>query len=68
METPFMTHFKVLKRIIWYIKGTIDFGLFYSYSISFELVRYSDVDWAENMDDRKSITSFIFYMGDTTFT
>jgi hypothetical protein len=68
METPFMTHFKVLKRIIWYIKGTIDFGLFYSYSNSFELVRYSDVDWAENMDDRKSITSFIFYMGDTTFT
>jgi hypothetical protein len=37
METSTMTHFKVLKRILWYIKGTIDFDLFYGYSNSFEL-------------------------------
>jgi len=36
-KTPTMTHFKVLKRILWSIKGTIDFDLFYGYSNSFEL-------------------------------
>jgi len=59
-----MTHFKDLKRIISYIKGTIDFDLFYGYFNSFELVGYSDNDWAGDMDDRKNTTSFVFYMGD----
>ena len=68
IETPIMTHFKALKRILRYIKGTIDFGLFYGYSNSFVLVGYSDSDWAGDMDDRKSTIGFIFYMRDITFT
>jgi hypothetical protein len=38
METPPMTHLKALKQIFWYIKGTINFGLFYGYSNNFDLV------------------------------
>jgi hypothetical protein len=68
METSTMTHVKALKWILRYIKGTIDFGLFYSYSTSFDLVGYSDNDWAGDIDDRKSTTSFFFYMEDTVFT
>jgi hypothetical protein len=68
MEIPTMTHFKALKWILRYIKGIIDFSLFYCYSNSFDLVGYSDSNWAGDMDDRKSITGFVFYMGDTTFT
>jgi len=41
-----------LKQIFRYIKGTVDFGLFYRYSNSFDLVGYSDNDWVGNMDDR----------------
>ena len=37
MKTLITTHFKALKRILWYIKGTDDFGLFYGYSNSFEI-------------------------------
>jgi len=44
IETPTMTHFKALKLILRYIKGTVDFGLFYVYSNSFELMGYSDSD------------------------
>jgi hypothetical protein len=53
--------------MLWYIKSTIDFGLFCIYSNSFELVGYSDSDWAGNMDDRKSTICFVFCMRDTTF-
>ena len=68
IKTPAMTHFKALKWILRYIKGIIDFGLFYDYSNSFEHVGYSDSAWVGEMDDRKSTTSFVFYMEDTTFT
>ena len=68
MKTPTMTHFKALKRILEYIKGTVDFGLFYDYSNSFELIGYSDNNWVWDMDDRKSTTDFVFYMRDTTLT
>jgi hypothetical protein len=50
IKTLIITHFKTLKRIRRYIKGTIDFGLFYDYSNSFELVGYSDSDWAVDIE------------------
>jgi hypothetical protein len=62
-----MTHFKALKWILQYIKGTIDFSLFYGYYNSFDLVGYSDSNWASDMNDRKSTASFVFYIGDTAF-
>jgi hypothetical protein len=68
MEAPTMTHLKTAKRILRYVKGTLDFGLLYSPSKEFKLFSYSDSDWAGDMDDRKSTTGFVFYMGDTTFT
>jgi hypothetical protein len=68
INTPTITHFKALKQILQYIKGTVDFDLFYAYSNSFELMGYSDSDSAKNMDDRKSTIDFVFYIGDITFT
>ncbi|KAJ4724624.1 Retrovirus-related Pol polyprotein from transposon TNT 1-94 [Melia azedarach] len=68
METPTTTHFKAAKRILRYLKGTTNFGLFYSCSYHFELVGYSNSDWAGDTDDRESTTGFVFFMGDTAFT
>ncbi|KAG6523782.1 hypothetical protein ZIOFF_013669 [Zingiber officinale] len=68
MEDPTTTHLKIAKRILRYIKGTIDFGLFYSTSNHFKLEGYSDSDWGGDIDDRKSTTGFVFFMGDTAFT
>ncbi|PKU81309.1 Retrovirus-related Pol polyprotein from transposon TNT 1-94 [Dendrobium catenatum] len=68
MEVPTTTHLKAAKRILQYIKGMIDFDLFYSSSNDFNLVGYSDSDWAGDLDERKSTTGFVFYMGDTIFT
>ncbi|KAL5812625.1 hypothetical protein ACOSQ3_027575 [Xanthoceras sorbifolium] len=68
MENPTTTHFKAAKRILRYIKGTIDFGLFYSISNDYKLVGYSDSDWGGDIDDRKSTSGFVFFMGNTAFT
>ncbi|KAM1823768.1 hypothetical protein FF1_025765 [Malus domestica] len=68
MENPTTTHLKTAKRILRYLKGTINFGLFYSSSSNYKLVGYSDSDWAGDSDDRKSTTGFVFFIGDTAFT
>nr|KYP66220.1 Retrovirus-related Pol polyprotein from transposon TNT 1-94 [Cajanus cajan] len=68
MEAPTTTHLKTAKRILRYIKGTTSFGLYYSNSNDYKLVGYSDSDWSGDMDDRKSTSGFVFYMGDTAFT
>ena len=38
MESTTTTHFKTAKRILRYLKGTIDFGLFYSVSNDYSLL------------------------------
>ncbi|XP_028086227.1 uncharacterized protein LOC114287147 [Camellia sinensis] len=68
MEAPTMTHFKAMKRILHYVKGTIDFGLSYSSSNEYKLVGYCDSDWAGNLDNRKNTTGFLFFLGNTAFT
>ncbi|KAH9687903.1 hypothetical protein KPL70_014941 [Citrus sinensis] len=68
MENPKTTHFKVAKRILRYINGTTNFDLLYSFSNDYKLVGYSDSDWGGDVDDRKSTTGFVFFMGDTAFT
>ena len=68
MEEPKSPHLMAAKRILRYIKGTTSHGLLYSSTNNFELAGYSDSDWGGDMDDRKSTTGFVFYLGDTAFT
>ncbi|XP_061352521.1 uncharacterized mitochondrial protein AtMg00810-like [Gastrolobium bilobum] len=68
MEEPVYSHWKVLKRILRYIQETVSLGLFYSNLKVYKLIRYSDSDWCGDLDDRKSTSGYVFFMGDTTFT
>ena len=65
METSSIIHMKAVKRILRYLKGTLDFGLFYSSSKKFKLVGYCDSDFAGDLDDRKSTVDFVFFMDDS---
>lgn len=60
---PKESHLNSVRRIIRYISGTVDLGIFYSRNSNLDLTGYSDVDWAGNADDRKSTTGGCFYMG-----
>ena len=60
MESPTCSHMKAAKRILRYVKGTWDYGMFYSSCQNFNLVGYSDSDWVGDIDDRKSTSGFLF--------
>ena len=60
MVAPMMTHLKTAKRIIRYLKGTLDYELLNSPSKNFKLVGYSDSDWARDTDDRNNTIGFVF--------
>ncbi|WZZ34540.1 hypothetical protein YC2023_017941 [Brassica napus] len=68
MEHPTTTNYKAAKRILCYIKGTINFDLYYSISDDYKLVGYSDSDWGGDIDDRKSTSGFVLFIRETTFT
>nr|GEU29738.1 ribonuclease H-like domain-containing protein [Tanacetum cinerariifolium] len=46
MHDPREPHFSALKRILWYVRGTLDYGLQLFSSSTSSLVAYSDADWA----------------------
>ncbi|XP_039066794.1 probable LRR receptor-like serine/threonine-protein kinase At5g37450 [Hibiscus syriacus] len=55
MQPPLDKHWKVVKRIVSYLKGTLDHGLFFaSKPTGTALVGYSDSDWGTNLDDQRS--------------
>ena len=60
---PKESHMIALKRIIKYVKTTVDFDVWYSKDTNDVLARYSDVDWAVNANDRKSTSGGYFYVG-----
>ncbi|XP_038896505.1 secreted RxLR effector protein 161-like [Benincasa hispida] len=68
MEEPTVTHCKMAKRILRYIKGMIGYGLSYVSSSNFDIVGYCDSDWSSDLDNLKSTTGFVFFIGETTFT
>ncbi|GJY75251.1 putative ribonuclease H-like domain-containing protein, partial [Tanacetum coccineum] len=53
---PKSSHLHDVKRIFRYLKGQPKLGLWYPKDLSFDLVAYTDSDYAEASLDRKSIT------------
>ena len=60
---PKESHLTAVKRIIRYINGTPDYGLWHSKDSNACIAGYSDADWASSMDDRKSTSGGWFYLG-----
>jgi hypothetical protein len=63
MHDPRDSHMQLIKRILRYIKGTSHFGLQLYKSSPFNLVAYSDADWAGCPDTRKSTSGFCVFLG-----
>ena len=57
---PTKEHWTAVKRVLRYLKGTIDYGITYTRDSKDNLVGYCDADWAGDVNDRKSTSGYVF--------
>ena len=60
MQDPSENHFKAIKRVIRYIKGIEELGIWFRKSIKMKMIGFSNRDWASSYDDMKSTSSYVF--------
>lgn len=62
MESPTELHHQAVKKILRYLKSTLNYGLFYKKSERNVLVGFSDNDYAGDLDDCKSTYGYVFLL------
>ncbi|RVW64797.1 Retrovirus-related Pol polyprotein from transposon TNT 1-94 [Vitis vinifera] len=62
MENPTELHLQAAKRVLRYLQGTTEFGIFYRKGGDDELVTYTDSDHAGDLDERKSTSGYVFLL------
>ena len=62
------SHWKEAKRILQYIRGTVQFGIHYSTGATPLLVGFTDSNWASYPDDRKSTAGYVFTLASGPIT
>jgi hypothetical protein len=70
MQEPRELHWRCVKRLLRYIKTTKDYCLIYTKNKTskYELVGYSDADYAGSIDDRKSTSGYVFKLNNCIIT
>ncbi|CAL8153025.1 unnamed protein product [Prunus armeniaca] len=62
MNQPTDLHWHLVKRILRYVQGTLEYGLSFTAG-DMHLSAYSDVDWAGDINTRRSTTGFVIFLG-----
>ncbi|KAL3578414.1 hypothetical protein D5086_019918 [Populus alba] len=62
MANPTEGHLQVAKRILRYLKGTINYGIYYKKNEDKQLIAYTDSDYAGDITDRKSTSGYVFML------
>ena len=66
MANPGMEHWKALKWLLRYLKGTWNHGLVYEKTKQeVHLTGFVDADYASNKDNRRSTTAYMFMLNDS---
>ncbi|RVW14603.1 Retrovirus-related Pol polyprotein from transposon RE1 [Vitis vinifera] len=63
MSSPSNVHMGVAKRVLKYVKGTTNLGIWYLKTGGVKLDGYADSDWAGSVDDMKSTSGYAFTIG-----
>jgi hypothetical protein len=70
MKSPKQDHLSAVKRVLRYVAGTTDFGLLYPRGKcgSMKILGYRDSDMAGDIDDCKSTSGAVFFLGSSPAT
>jgi len=70
MEAPSKAHWGVVKHILRYLRGTAGYGCKYETNTELKpiLLGYSDSDFAGDIEDRKSTTGMVYFLGNSMVT
>ena len=68
MHEPTDVHLNACRKVLRYLKGTLNYGLFYAYDDDLSPTGYSDADWAGSPHDRRSISGYVFMLGGKAIT
>lgn len=55
-------HWKAIKRVLRYLKGTVDLKIRYDRASDGEMTAFSDADWGADSDTRRSCTGYVVVM------
>ena len=66
MERPTNLHMQAIKRILRYVKGSVNLGIYYKRkgANNERLMAYSNSDYAEDQDDRRSTSGYVFMLSE----
>jgi hypothetical protein len=70
MERPRVEHMAAVKRLLRYVAGTLNYGLFYPRGEggSLGILGYNDSDMGGDVDDSKSTSGMVFFLGNNPST
>ena len=68
MQAPLESHWKLVKRILKYLKRTLHHRLHLRKFPTLDLVEFCDANWASNPDDQISTSGFGVYFGSNLVT
>lgn len=63
MQRPTSDHWIAVKRVLRYLRGTLDLGLFLRRCSSFQVHAFSNAGWTGNPDNRSSVSANIVFLG-----
>ena len=63
MSNPKKPHLDAVKRILRYVKGTINFGIIYKETKNCRVMEYCDADYAGDCGTQRSTIIYFFSLG-----
>jgi len=65
MHAPTEDHWFAIKRILRYLQATTTYGLHITRDSLLSLHGFTNIDWADSIDDRKSTGGYLVYLNST---
>ncbi|KAA3468594.1 hypothetical protein EPI10_014467 [Gossypium australe] len=62
MHKPLDVHFTAVKRILRYLKGTVDYGLEFKAGARVSTMGFADANWGVDLDDKRSTTGYCLFL------